>query len=94
MIVFWAEREIGFESSEISAKRSIRDVCPRPIFILQGGQDEVVSVSSGERLYEAACEPKELWYEPGLGHTDFDRLLPLEYEERVVGFFDRHLLGE
>jgi fermentation-respiration switch protein FrsA (DUF1100 family) len=92
LIVFWAEREADFRTADISAKTSIRDVCP--VLVMQGGQDDVISVDSGEWLYEAACEPKELWFEPGLKHCGFEELLPLEYERRVVGFYDRYLLGE
>ncbi len=94
LIVFWAEREADFRTAEISAKTSIRDMCGRPVLLMQGGQDDVVSVESGAWLYEAACEPKELWFEPGLKHCGFEQLLPLEYEKRVVGFYDRYLLGE
>ena len=41
----------------------------------------------------AAGEPKELWYEPDVGHAGFDRAKPDEYERRVVAFFDRYVLG-
>lgn len=93
-IVFWAEQELGFDSSEISAKTWINVLSPRPVLVLQGGADTVAAVESGRLLYDAAGEPKELWFEPELGHTEFDTALPEQYEARVVGFFDRYLLGE
>ncbi len=93
-IVFWAEQEVGFDSSEVSAKTWIRVLSPRPVLLLQGGADTAISPESGQLLYDAAGEPKELWYEPELGHTAFDTELPEQYEARVVGFFDRYLLGE
>jgi hypothetical protein len=43
--------------------------------------------------YEAAKGPKEYWAAPG-GHTGALDAAPEEYERRVVGFFDRTLLGE
>lgn len=49
---------------------------------------------SGERYYAAAGEPKELWFEPELGHSAFWQAYPEEYERRVVGFFDAALLDE
>ena len=94
MIVFWAEQELGFDSAEIDAKLWVDDISPRPIFILQAGQDMVVSVESGELLYNAAGEPRELWFEPDLGHASFDSELPEEFEARIVGFFDQYLLTE
>ncbi len=93
LIVFWAEREIGADSSEINSKRWIPSISPRPVFILMGGQDTQVSLKSGELLYAAAGEPKEFWFEPGLGHAAFDTELPEEFERRVVGFFEKYLLG-
>ncbi len=93
-IVFWAEQIVGFDSAGVSAKNWISELNPRPVLLLQGGADTKISVESGQRLYDAAGKPKELWYEPSLGHTDFDTALPEQYEERVVGFFDRYLLEE
>jgi fermentation-respiration switch protein FrsA (DUF1100 family) len=93
-IVFWAEQEVGFNSSEVSAKTWISNLSPRPVLLLHGGADTVISAESGQLLYDAAGEPKELWFEPELGHTEFDTSLPEQYEMRVVGFFDRYLLGE
>jgi fermentation-respiration switch protein FrsA (DUF1100 family) len=56
-----------------------------------GGLDQSVLVASGELLYEAAGEPKELWFEPDLGHVAFDTELPEEFEARVVGFLETYL---
>ena len=49
--------------------------------------------NSGELLYAAAGEPKELWYAEDVGHCQFDIEKPEEYERRIVGFFDQYLLG-
>lgn len=93
LIVFWAEQELGLHSSEINAKQWIRNISPRPIFLLQGGTDVVISASSGQSLYSAAGEPKKLWYEPELGHAEFDKELPQEFEQRIIAFFDQYLLN-
>jgi fermentation-respiration switch protein FrsA (DUF1100 family) len=94
MILFWAEREAGVVISEIDTTVWIRDINPRPVFILQGGADDHISIDSGEVLYQAAGEPKEFWYEPEAAHHGFDLepFLP-DFERRVVAFFDEHLLG-
>ena len=54
----------------------------------QGGEAELNDV-----FYDAAREPKDIWNVPGAGHTGGIEAEP-EYERRVVGFFDRALLGE
>jgi dipeptidyl aminopeptidase/acylaminoacyl peptidase len=93
LIVFWAEQMAGIDSAEIDAKQWIGTISPRPVFILMGGQDESVSVESGQLLYDAAGEPKEFWFEPDLGHVAFDTELPEKFEARVVGFFETYLGG-
>ncbi len=94
LIVYWAEKETGYKLEDIDATKWIAKISPRPVFLMQGGADVVISADSGQRLYDAAGEPKELWFEPGIGHVDFDSDMPAEFENRVSRFFDRYLLGE
>jgi dipeptidyl aminopeptidase/acylaminoacyl peptidase len=94
LIVFWAERETGFKTQDIDTTKWIANISPRPVFLMQGGADTVISASSGQRLYNAAREPKELWFDPALGHVEFDTERAAEYETRVVAFFDKYLLGK
>ena len=91
LIVWWAERETGVRAADIDTTVWIRALSPRPVFLMQGGADIIVNADSGQRLYAAAGEPKELWFEPDLGHTQFDTARPAEYERRVTGFFDQYL---
>ncbi len=93
LILFWVERELGVDASSIDAKQWVGKISPRPVFLLQGGADVVVSPESGKRLYEAAGEPKELWVDPELGHAQFLEKRPEEFERRVVKFYDRYLRG-
>jgi fermentation-respiration switch protein FrsA (DUF1100 family) len=67
-------------------------VAPRPLFLIyagngQGGED------LSPRYFQAASEPKTLWKIPDAGHVGGLEARPREYEARVVGFFDRALLG-
>ena len=94
LIVFWAERETGFQTDEIDATQWIAQISPRPVFLMQGGADVVISADSGQRLYDAAGEPKELWFDPALGHVDFDTERAAEFEQRVAAFFDQYLLNK
>ncbi len=94
LIVYWAERETGFKLEDIDATKWIAQISPRPVFLMQGGADVVISANSGQRLYDAAGEPKELWFEPELGHVDFDSEMADEFERRVVEFFDHYLLDK
>lgn len=68
-------------------------IAPRPVFLIYAEHG-----AGGEELtpeyYAAAGQPKQVWMVPGSGHTGGLRACPAEYEERLVGFFDRALLGE
>lgn len=94
LIVFWSETDTGIKMEEIDTTKWIPNISPRPVFLMQGGADEVISPESGQILYDAAKEPKELWFDPELGHVEFDKERPEEYEARVSAFFDQYLLGE
>jgi fermentation-respiration switch protein FrsA (DUF1100 family) len=95
MIIFWAEREAEIDTSEIDATKWISQIGPRPVFILQGGTDDHISIDSGEKLYEAAGEPKELWFEEKAVHHGLEEEpFESEFERRVVSFFDQYLGGE
>jgi fermentation-respiration switch protein FrsA (DUF1100 family) len=93
MVIFWAEREADIRTSEIDTTQWIQGIRGRPVFILQGGQDDHISVDSGQKLYEAAGEPRELWFEPGAAHHGLEEQpYEAEFERRVVAFFDKYLL--
>jgi pimeloyl-ACP methyl ester carboxylesterase len=93
LITFWAEREGGFRRDDVDATKWIGRISPRPVLLMQGGRDVVISTTSGQRLYDAAGMPKELWFDPDVGHAQFDTRRSVEYERRVLSLFDQFLLG-
>lgn len=88
-----AERQTGSKLTDVSPVSRIGRISPRAILILQGGQDVRIPTNSGQRLFEAAGEPKQLWFEPTAPHSGFSKTVLAEYERRVLAFFDQHLLG-
>jgi dipeptidyl aminopeptidase/acylaminoacyl peptidase len=92
MILNFAEKKMGFKVDNYAPVKYIGAISPRPILLMQGGKDDMVPSDSGKRLYEAAGEPKELWFEPELNHVCFLTDMPKEYETRVTGFLDKYLL--
>lgn len=55
------------------ALRRIREL-HAPLLVLHGDRDDIVPLSHGEALLDAASEPKHMHVFPGLGHND---LVPL-----------------
>lgn len=88
------ECRTGLDLDDMLPLDDIAAISPRPILILAGGQDPITGPDAGQRYYAAAGEPKELWFEPDLGHLAFSQVYPNEYERRVVGFFDAALTPE
>lgn len=85
-------RYLGFDLDAVAPARRVGDIGPRAVLIMHGGEDELVPLRSGEKLFAGAQEPKELWYEPGMRHNAFFRTMPLEYAQKVIAFLDRYLL--
>ena len=68
----------------------IGDISPRPILFINTGQ------AGGRALvrhfYKIAGEPKELWEIPDASHGGQFEARPLEYEKKMITFFDYYLL--
>jgi fermentation-respiration switch protein FrsA (DUF1100 family) len=58
------------------------DKIKAPVLIVHGSDDEIIPVSMGRRLFEAANPPKELYIIPGAHHND-------TYEVGGRGYFER-----
>jgi cephalosporin-C deacetylase-like acetyl esterase len=61
-------------------------------FFIYGENGQSAEEPANRAFYEAARGPKEIWEVPGSGHMGGTKAQPVEYERRVVAFFDRWLL--
>jgi fermentation-respiration switch protein FrsA (DUF1100 family) len=59
---------------------------------IHGLSDATCDPQDSLKLYEAAGEPKELWLLEGAGHCDAYFVDRAAYCEKVVAFFEKHLL--
>ena len=55
-------------SDEYSPSKAVAGISPIPFLIIHGDRDPIVPLHHGQRLYELAREPKQLWVVPGGGH--------------------------
>ena len=94
LIQFFAERETGVNIADVRPVDLIGEISPRPLFIIHGQSDEMTPVNTGERLYDAAGEPRVLWLEEGVGHLAMIDAYPEEYESRIIEFLDNALLSK
>ena len=74
-------------------EEAVARIAPTPLLLIAAGRG-VAQERDFNRLYAAAArEPVELWDLPAVRHTAAIRERGREYEKRVVGLFDRALLG-
>jgi uncharacterized protein len=66
-----------------------------PLLVVMGDSDRVVPNWMTQEVYAAApAASKELLVVPGAGHGELDASQPGVYGERMLGFFERALLGK
>jgi dipeptidyl aminopeptidase/acylaminoacyl peptidase len=91
MPAVWAARWAGVVN--LHPLDNVTAISPRALFFIAGDADRTVPPDSSERLYSAASEPKEIWIVRGAAHGGYALVAGEEYARRLVGFFDRALLG-
>jgi len=67
-------------------------ISPRPVFLIYGEHE----ANDGRALlqFDAAREPKEIWIVPNGRHGQNYIISQEEYEQRVLSFFNKHLLSK
>lgn len=65
-----------------------------PIFIIAGENDHHTTLEESRQLFESANQPKDLWIVPQAEHSDLHKIVPKEYEQKVLDFFEKNLRGE
>jgi uncharacterized protein len=57
-----------------------------PLLVLHGERDDIVPVSQGRALFEAAPDPKRIRTFPGLGHNDLIDRAGAEFAEEIASW--------
>src|SRR5215216_3702726 len=91
---FIAQVETGIDLDEISPLNDISKISPRPVYIVHSKADVVAPPDAGEKLFNAAKEPRYLWLEENAPHLAIYLDNPRRYQRRLVDFFDEWLLGK
>jgi fermentation-respiration switch protein FrsA (DUF1100 family) len=85
--------QTGATAGDIRPIDDIGAISPRPVLIIQGGDDTVIPPDSAQRLFDAAGEPRTLWVQPGVDHVSLFASYPGEFAQRVIGFFKAELVN-
>ncbi len=82
--------QTGINPSQLRPIDHIKRLNPPKLFIA-GANDLYTPLEESKALYETANEPKEFWVVPGTGHVDAHNAARVEYEQRILSFFERTL---
>ena len=76
-------------------KSEVARIAPAASFYVYGEHGQGgTETQPNKRFYAAAREPKQIWEVPNGQHIAGITTAPAEYERRVIGFLDDHLLGD
>jgi uncharacterized protein len=84
-------RRFGYPMKAFDPIEAVASISPRPLLLIHGADDKLVSAENSRRIFERAGEPKELWILDGLGHCKGLDEVCDTYQRRVVSFFGRYL---
>lgn len=82
-----AVRDSGMVLGQMSPRDVIGAIAPRPVFIVGGELDDIVSPAMIDELYAAAGQPKSEWIVPNAHHGGYSAAAALEYRRRLLVFF-------
>lgn len=79
------------EIDNFNPVESAPKISPRPLFVIGGEFDRLMTPEDVKKVFAAAREPKQLWMVPEAWHAKCREAAGMEYDTRVVGFFSRNL---
>ncbi len=77
---------VGVWPGQVSPLDDLPAVSPRPVLLVHGEYE--VGRTCGQAQAEAAGPNAELWVVPAASHGQYYALQPVEYEKRILDFFD------
>ncbi len=87
------ERRFGYRINRVRPIDAVRNLAPRPLLVVHGTADSLIPVSHGQRVFDAAGQPKELWLCEGADHCGIYFQDRSAYVARMRTFFDQYLLS-
>jgi pimeloyl-ACP methyl ester carboxylesterase len=88
---FYGSLFTGIQTAKIAPESYASELGMRPVLVFHGDQDALIPIAQGRELFERIPGPKEFVETRGAGHVQSYAVMGKAYEDRVVGFFGRHL---
>lgn len=91
LALYFAKRRLGIDPEDFSPKHNIEKLAGKPVFIINGADDNLSPRHDARKLYHAAKEPKQIWIIPNATHTESALVAGQQYKNRLSEFFDKYL---
>ncbi|MFO0840561.1 MAG: alpha/beta hydrolase [Phycisphaerae bacterium] len=75
-------------SGQYEPRDYLGTLAPRPLLVIQSGQDEICPPELSDTLFAAARERKAIWRVPEAGHTEGIMMRDVEFQSRVIDWFE------
>jgi dipeptidyl aminopeptidase/acylaminoacyl peptidase len=82
-----AMRRAGVDVDGVRPIDGLCGIAPRPLLLIYGEQDTFVPPGTAQEMYDAACDPVDLWVVAGAGHQNYGEVVPDAYAARLLRFF-------
>jgi alpha-beta hydrolase superfamily lysophospholipase len=86
-MIYHASSLANLPASEVSPEKAVA-ARPFPVFLICDGADVALPCRHTKRIYDAARGPKQMWIVPGAFHTAALGYAPLEFQRRILAFYD------
>lgn len=90
LLTFQLRPRLGISASELRPIDRVGQISTPKLFIA-GADDRHTTLNESQRLFDAAAAPKEFWIIQGAAHVDFHQQARVEYEHRILEFFEKYL---
>jgi alpha-beta hydrolase superfamily lysophospholipase len=86
-LIYHGEKIAGIDISQVSPEKSVA-ARAFPVLLICDEKDDALPCRHAEQIYNAALGPKQLWVVPGAFHTAALGFQPVEFQRRVLTFFN------
>ena len=90
LLTWQLKPRLGISSDALKPIAKVREI-PIPKLFIAGAEDQHTTLQESKEIFAAAAEPKELWIVEGAKHTDLYADSKVEYEQRLLSFFQSRL---
>jgi uncharacterized protein len=81
-----AQKQGGFRFEDISPEKAVA-LRSFPVLLICGAADRKIPCRHSEAIFNSTIGTKELWNVPGAGHEQAIKTSPVEFQRRVLDFF-------